>query len=135
MKRRRWRASTKTQTLVMAADFSLASTAITLNLLAQLTAPAQLLHAAFETRFLPRNFSTGYFCFALAQNERRLLAGSARTVPPVDGLKMTKQIAHRNQRASLWALITLCPEHLLSFPQSRKLSLSGNKKFSRSSLM
>lgn len=69
MKGRRWRASAKTQTLVKAADFSPTSTTIALNLLAQSTAPTQLLRAAFDTHSLPRNFSMGYFCFALAQNE------------------------------------------------------------------
>lgn len=135
MKGRRWRAFAKTQTLVMAADFSPTSTAIALNLLAQFTAPMQLLRAAFDMHSLPHNFSMGYFCFALGQNEPWLLAGSVRTVPPVDGLRMTKQIAHCNQRAGLQALITLWPDHLLSLPQSRKLPLPRNKKFSRSSLM
>lgn len=41
----------------------------------------------FETLSLPRNFSAGYFSFALTQNEPQLLAGSTHTIPHVDGLR------------------------------------------------
>lgn len=135
MKGRWWRASGKTQTLVMAADISLTPTTITLHILTSFTAPIQLLHTTFEMPSLPCNFLMGYFYFALTQNELWLLAVSARIIPPVDGLRTTKQNDFCNQHFNLQALITLCSDHLFPFPQSRKLSLARNKKFSRSSLV
>lgn len=108
-------ASAKILILVMVTDFSPTSAATTLNLLAQFTAPEQLQHAAFEARSLPCNTLTGYFHFVLTQNEPWFLDGSAHTTTPVDGLRTTKQIAHHNQRASLWTLITLCPDPCFHF--------------------
>lgn len=70
----------------------------------------------FEMLSLPHNFSAGYFSFALTQNEPQLLAGSTCTTPHVDGLRATKTTAHHSHHFSLQVLVTLCTDHLLSFP-------------------